>query len=87
MNYGNIQLRMTLKINVGCLLLRSEMNYGNIRLCMTLKSADKFTGFFPPGFETSPLNPDPAGTPIKSGKTPEPGGFRTGFPGPGYTLT
>ena len=25
------------KINVGCLLLRSEMNYGNIRLRMTLK--------------------------------------------------
>ena len=24
------------KINVGCLLLRSEMNYGNIRLRMTL---------------------------------------------------
>ena len=25
------------KINVGCLLLRSEINYGNIRLRMTLK--------------------------------------------------
>ena len=34
---GNIRLRMTLKINVGCLLLRSEMNDGNIRLRMTLK--------------------------------------------------
>ena len=25
------------KINVGCLLLRSEINYGNIQLRMTLK--------------------------------------------------
>ena len=37
MNDGNIRLRITLKINVGCLPLRSEMNYGNIRLRMTLK--------------------------------------------------
>ena len=28
MNGGNIRLRMTLKINAGCLLLRSEMNDG-----------------------------------------------------------
>ena len=37
MNDGNIWLRMTLKINVGCLSLASEMNDGNIRLRMTLK--------------------------------------------------
>ena len=37
MNGGNIRLRMTLKINVGCLSLASEMNDGNIRLRMTLK--------------------------------------------------
>ena len=37
MNGGNIRLRMTLKINVGCLSLASEMNGGNIRLRMTLK--------------------------------------------------
>ena len=52
MNGGNIRLRMTLKINVGCLSysvgndakinvgclsLVSEMNGGNIRLRMTLK--------------------------------------------------
>ena len=36
MNDGNIRLRMTLKINVGCLPLRSEMNY-IIRIRMTLK--------------------------------------------------
>ena len=30
-------LRMTLKINVGCLSLASEMNGANIRLRMTLK--------------------------------------------------
>ena len=30
MNGGNIRLRMTLKINVGCLSLVSEMNGGNI---------------------------------------------------------
>ena len=30
-------LRMTLKINVGCLSLASEMNGGNIRLRMMLK--------------------------------------------------
>ena len=36
-NGGNIRLRMTLKINVGCLSLASEMNGGNIRLRMTLK--------------------------------------------------
>ena len=34
---GNIRLRMTLRINVGCLSLASEMNDGNIRLRMTLK--------------------------------------------------
>ena len=28
---------MTLKLNVGCLSLASEMNGGNIRLSMTLK--------------------------------------------------
>ena len=37
MNGGNIRLRMTLKINVGCLSLASEMNGGNIWLRMTLK--------------------------------------------------
>ena len=37
MNGGNIRLRMTLKINVGCLSLASEINGGNIRLRMTLK--------------------------------------------------
>ena len=37
MNDGNIRLRMTLKINVGCLSLTSEMNDGNIRLRKTLK--------------------------------------------------
>ena len=37
MNGGNIRLRMTLKLNVGCLCLASEMNGGNIRLRMTLK--------------------------------------------------
>ena len=37
MNGGNIWLRMTLKVNVGCLSLESEMNGGNIRLRMTLK--------------------------------------------------
>ena len=37
MNGGNIRLRMTLKINVGCLSLASEMNDGNIRLRMMLK--------------------------------------------------
>ena len=37
MNGGNIRLRMTLKINVGCLSLASEMNGTNIRLRMTLK--------------------------------------------------
>ena len=31
------RLRMTLKINVGCLSLASEMNGGNIRLRVTLK--------------------------------------------------
>ena len=37
-NYGNIRLiQYDAKINVGCLLLRSEMNYGNIQLRMTLK--------------------------------------------------
>ena len=36
MNGGNIRLRMTLEINVGCLSLASEMNGGNIRLRMTL---------------------------------------------------
>ena len=35
MNGANI--RLTLKINVGCLSLASEMNGGNIRLRMTLK--------------------------------------------------
>ena len=30
MNGGNIWLRMTVKINVGCLSLASEMNGGNI---------------------------------------------------------
>ena len=34
MNGGNIRLRMTLKINVGC---RKWINGGNIRLLMTLK--------------------------------------------------
>ena len=34
MNNGNIRLRMTLEINVGCLSLTSEMNGGNIRLRM-----------------------------------------------------
>ena len=34
---GNIRLRMTLKINVGCLSLASEINDGNIQLRMTLK--------------------------------------------------
>ena len=37
MNDGIIRLRMTLKINVGCLSLASEMNDGNTRLRMTLK--------------------------------------------------
>ena len=37
MNGGNIWLRMTLKINVGCLSLASEMNGGNIRVRMTLR--------------------------------------------------
>ena len=37
MNDGNIRLRMTLKINVGCLSLASEMNGGNIRVRMTLR--------------------------------------------------
>ena len=37
MNGGNIRLRMTLRINVGCLSLASEINGGNIRLRMTLK--------------------------------------------------
>ena len=38
MNGGNIRLRMTLRINVGCLSLTSEMNGSiNIRLLMTLK--------------------------------------------------
>ena len=37
MNGGNIRLGMTLKINVGCLSLVSEMNGGNIRLRVTLK--------------------------------------------------
>ena len=38
MNGGNIRLRMTLKINVGCLSLASEINRGNnIRLRVTLK--------------------------------------------------
>ena len=36
-NGGNIRLRMTQKINVGCLSLASEMNGGNIRLRVTLK--------------------------------------------------
>ena len=40
MNYGNIRLRMTLRINVGCLLVRSEMNGGNIRLRITLKRSE-----------------------------------------------
>ena len=31
MNGSNIRLRMTLKINVGCLSLASEMNGANIR--------------------------------------------------------
>ena len=34
MNDGNIRLRMTLKLNVGCLSLASEMNSGNIQLRM-----------------------------------------------------
>ena len=44
MNGGNIRLSMTLKINVGCLSLASEMNDGNIRLakinvgCLSLAS-------------------------------------------------
>ena len=37
MNGGNIRLRMTLKINFGCLSLVSEMNRGNIQLRMKLK--------------------------------------------------
>ena len=37
MNGGNIRLRMTLKINVRCLYLASEMNGDNIPLRMTLK--------------------------------------------------
>ena len=37
MNGGNNRLRMTLKVNVGCLSLASEMNGGNSRLRMTLK--------------------------------------------------
>ena len=37
MNGGNIRLRMTLKINVGCLSVASEMNGGNIRVRMTLR--------------------------------------------------
>ena len=37
MNGGNIRLRMTLKINVGCLSLASEMNGGNIWVRMTLR--------------------------------------------------
>ena len=37
MNYGNIRRLYDAKINVGCLLLRSEMNVGNIRLRNTLK--------------------------------------------------
>ena len=37
MNDGNIRLCMTLKINVGCLSLASEMNDGNTHLRMTLK--------------------------------------------------
>ena len=37
MNGGNIRLRMSLKINVGCLSVVSEMNGGNIRVRMTLR--------------------------------------------------
>ena len=37
MNGGNIRLRMTLKIDVGCLSLASEINGVNIRLRITLK--------------------------------------------------
>ena len=37
MNRANIRLRMTLKINVGCLRLASEMNGAKIRLHMMLK--------------------------------------------------
>ena len=37
MNGGNIRLRMTLKINVGCLSLASEMNGSNIRVRMMLR--------------------------------------------------
>ena len=36
--WRKIRLRMTLKINVGCLSLASEMNDGNIQLRMTLKT-------------------------------------------------
>ena len=38
MNDGNNRLGMTLKINVGCLSLTSEMNDGNNRLRMMLKT-------------------------------------------------
>ena len=37
MNRANIRLRMSLKLNVGCLHLPSEMHRANIRLRMTLK--------------------------------------------------
>ena len=37
MKRANIRLRMTLKINVGCLRLASEMNGAKIRLHMMLK--------------------------------------------------
>ena len=42
MNGGNIRLRMTLKLNVGCLSLVSEINGGNIQFRITLKINSDF---------------------------------------------
>ena len=42
MNGGNIRLRMTLKLNVGCLSLVSEINGGNIRFRITLEINSDF---------------------------------------------
>ena len=39
-----------------------------------LKTADVLTGFFPPGFAISPLNPDPTGTRKSPAKHSNPAG-------------
>ena len=42
---------------------------------------------FSPGFYNFISKPGPDPNPENPGKTLEPGGFRTGFPGPGHKLS